>query len=194
MTDSSPGMCIDRGANPHSFASPSYSCWTSPSAPWDQTSVSRLRRARSKSSTNAAFFDVPQYALQTSNSSKCNKHIKCFFSNACRTRARAPRACGDADYEEGLTAHVVSHHSNSDGISPRLTLMSPFIFHKMYTFLHVTSTCHCLVMMTYTNIQRIAFLFHDFSHTKLIPKPPGLLLMLPLHHHYTTPPRIREHR
>ena len=32
MTHSSPGMCIDRRTNPHSFASPSYSCWTSPSA------------------------------------------------------------------------------------------------------------------------------------------------------------------
>ena len=85
------------------------------------------------------------------------------------------------------TWHVVSHHSNSDGISPSLTLMSLSNFHKMHTFLHVTNTFHCLVMMTYTNIQRIALLFHYFFHTKLIPKPPGLLLCS-LHHHYIRPP------
>ena len=82
---------------------------------------------------------------------------------------------------------MVSHHSDSDGISPSLTLMSPSNFHKMHTFLRVTNTCHCLVMMTYTNIQRIALLFHYFFHTKLIPKPPGLLLCS-LHHHYIRHP------
>ena len=51
--------------------------------------------------------------------------------------------------------------------------MSPSNFHKMCTFLRVTNACHCLMMMTYTNIQRIAFLFHYFFHTKLIPKPPA---------------------
>ena len=96
-------------------------------------------------------------------------------------------AHADADYEEGLPAHMVSHHSNSDGISPSLTLMSPSNFHKMHTFLRVTNTCHCLVMMTYTNIHRTAFLCHYFFHTKLIPKPPGLLLCS-LHHHYIRPP------
>ena len=45
-------------------------------------------------------------------------------------------------------------------------------------------------MMTYTNIQRIAFLFH-FFHTKLIPKPPGLLLCS-LNHHYIRPPHPRR--
>ena len=82
---------------------------------------------------------------------------------------------------------VVSHHSNSDGMFPSLTLMPPSNFHKMHTFLHVTSACHCLVMMTYINIQRITFLFHYFFHTKLILKPPGLLLSS-LHHHYIRPP------
>ena len=42
-------------------------------------------------------------------------------------------------------ARVVSHHSNSDGISPSLTLMSPSNFHKTHAFLRVTNTCHCLV-------------------------------------------------
>ena len=56
MTHSSPGMCIDRRTNPHSFASPSYSRWTSPSAPRDQTSVSRLRRARSLFQINEGRF------------------------------------------------------------------------------------------------------------------------------------------
>ena len=86
-------------------------------------------------------------------------------------------------------AHVVSHHSNSDGISPSLTLMSPSNFHKMHTFLRVTNACHCIVMMAYTNIQGIALLFHYFFHTKLIAKPPGLLLLPPSPVH--TPPRTR---
>ena len=96
-------------------------------------------------------------------------------------------AHADADYEEGLPAHMVSHHSNSDGISPSLTLMSPSNFHKMHTLLRVTNTCHCLLMMTYTNIQHMALLFHYFFHTKLIPKPPSLLLCS-LDHHYIRPP------
>ena len=45
--------------------------------------------------------------------------------------------------------------------------------------------------MTYTNIQRIACLFHYFFHTKLIPKPPGLLLCS-LSHHYIRPPHPRH--
>ena len=60
------------------------------------------------------------------------------MENSVFLRARVPR--------------VVPHHSNSDGISPSLTLMSPSNFHKMHTFLRVTNACHCLVMMTYTNI------------------------------------------
>ena len=64
--------------------------------------------------------------------------------------------------------------------------MSLSNFHKMHTFLRVTNKFHCLVMLTYTNI-RIAFLFHYFFHTKLMPKPPGLLLCA-LHHHYIRPP------
>ena len=93
--------------------------------------------------------DVPQYALQTSITPKCSKYIIASFQTQCCTHAR------------------------SDGISPSLPLMSPSNFHKMCTFLRVTNACHCLMMMTYTNIQRIAFLFHYFFHTKLIPKPPA---------------------
>ena len=64
MTHSSPGMCIDRRANPHSFASPSYSCWTSPSTPQDQTSVSRLSAA---------------VCVANFKHSKCNKGIIASF-------------------------------------------------------------------------------------------------------------------
>ena len=88
MTHSSPGMCIDRSTNPHSFASPSFFCWTSPSAPQDQTSISRLRRARS-------LFQINE-GLSTCRSMRCKLQTfqmeqtqNCSFSNACRTRARA---------------------------------------------------------------------------------------------------------
>ena len=64
MTHSSPGMCIDRRTNPHSFASPSYSRWTSPSAPRDQTSVSRLRR------------DVPVHSSKSKNAA-CRRAAVC---------------------------------------------------------------------------------------------------------------------
>ena len=121
--------------------------------------------------TNAAF-RCAAVCIANFKHSKCNKHIIASFQT-------------HAVLTVFLRAHVVSHHSNSDGISPSLTLMSPSNFHKMRTFLRVTNTCHCLVMMTYTNIQRIAFLFH--FQTKLIPKPPGLLLCS-LHHHYIRPP------
>ena len=113
MTHSSPGMCIDRRPNPHSFASPSYSRWTSPSAPRDQVSVSRLRRARSLFQIEKMpLFDVPRYALQTSNipnsnvtnTFKCNKHrIASFQSHGVLVRARAR---GDTDYGEGLPARA----------------------------------------------------------------------------------------
>ena len=67
MTHSSPGMCIDRHTNPHSFASPSCSRWTSPSALRDQTSVSRLSGAPTLPNQRMPLFDAPQYALQTSD-------------------------------------------------------------------------------------------------------------------------------
>ena len=122
---------------------------------------------------NAAFFDVPQYALQTANTPNVANKYLLLFNPKPYWRAAT------------LTTEKVFLHS--DGISPWLTLMSPSNFYKTHTFLRVTSACHCLVMMTYTNIQRIALLFHDFFHTKLIPKPPGLLLCS-LHHHYIRPP------
>ena len=157
MTHSSPGMCIDRRTNPHSFASPSYSRWTSPSAPGDQTSVSRLRRARS-------LFQISDCRFSTRRSMHCKlpntpnvtKHITASF----QTRAVLARARGDADYG----VRVVSHHSNSDRISPSLSLISPSNFHKMLTFKRVTNTCHCLVMMTPTyNVS------HFSSTTSFIP-------------------------
>ena len=131
-------------------------------------------------------------ALQTSNTPNVtNTYCNCFFSNACRTRARA-------HYGEGLPARAAPT-ARARGIPPLeltrdsrlLTLMSPSNFHKMHTFLHVINTCHCLVMMTYTNIQRIAFLFHYFSPSyQTYPKAARLASLFPpspLH----TPPRIR---
>ena len=51
--------------NPHSFASPSYSRWTSPSAPRGQKSVSRwLRRARS-------LFQIHECRFSTCQSTHC---------------------------------------------------------------------------------------------------------------------------
>ena len=90
MTHSSPGMCIDRRTNPHSFASPSYSRWTSPSAPRDQTSVSRLRRARSLFQINERrFFRRAAVCIANFKHSKCNKHIIASFqTHAVLARAR----------------------------------------------------------------------------------------------------------
>ena len=59
MTHSSPGMCIDRHTNLHSFAGPSYF-----SAPRDRTPVSRLRRARS-------LFQIDECRFPTSRSMRC---------------------------------------------------------------------------------------------------------------------------
>ena len=66
-------------ANPHSFASPSYSCWTSASAPRDQSSVSGLRRARSSSKTTNAAFRCAGVCIANFKNSTCNKHITASF-------------------------------------------------------------------------------------------------------------------
>ena len=127
----------------------------------------------SSKSKNAAFRRAVVLITSFKNS-KCNKHRNVSF------QTHAVLARGDADYGEGFPARTRARRT-------RARTSYPTTRTQMRAFLRVTNACRCLVMMTYTNIQRIAFLFHYFFHTKLIPKPPGLLLSS-LHHHYIRPP------
>ena len=103
-THSSPGMCIDRRTNLHSFASPSCSRWTSPSAPRDQRSVSRVpakTRPFALPNQKMPLFDALQYALQTLNTPDVTNTKLLLFKHMPYSRAR-----GDADYGEGFPARA----------------------------------------------------------------------------------------
>ena len=158
-------MCTDMHTNPQSFASPSYSCATG-----SNVRVPAKTCPFTLPNQGMPLFDVPQHALQTNSP---NVRAATLTMEKVFLRARTW-------YPTTRTQTVLPLRI------PLLALMSPSNFHKMHTFLHVTNTCHCRVMMAYTNIQRIAFLLHYFFHAKFIPKPPGLLLCL--HHHYIRPP------
>ena len=106
--------------------------------------------------------------------SKCNKQLFLFkrmpYSPAREATLPMEKVFLRA---RAASAHVVSQHSNLDGILPSLMLMSPSNFHKTHAFLRVTNTCYCLLwmMMIYTKMYRISFL--------LFPKPPDLFFLLP---------------
>ena len=112
--------------------------------------------------------------------------IASFQTHAVLARARAA-----ALTIEKVFLRVVSHHSNSDDISPSLTLMSPSNFYKTHAFLRVTNACHCLVSdddLRQHTTYRISF-SPLLSH-QTYPKAARLASLLPqspLH----TPPCIR---
>ena len=114
--------------------------------------------------------------------SKCNKHITASFPTRAVLAGRAPAPRAPA---RGIPPLELTRYF------PSLTLMSPSNFHRVHTFLRLTNTCHCLVMMSYINIQRIALLFRYFfpSH-QTYPKAALLASLLPLSPLHT-PPRIR---
>ena len=96
MTHSSPGMCIDRHTNPHSFASPP----TLAGPPLLRRGIKRLcpsldAPVHSSKSTNAAFRRAA-VCIANFKRSKCNNHITASF------QTHAVLARGGADYGEGL--------------------------------------------------------------------------------------------